>query len=272
MRTPPRLTRDDLLAALSKIDAEGWDGPAASQLLDHVRRYLVRPQVFAARLHGLAALQAEATGWETAWETLTRPYLRTTENLVGVLWVAIRRAVRGEVVAARFASSPRRGWCWSPSGHPDDDPAELVARRYEEPLSLEGLRQTGFEVSAPPMIAPLRAALDAVVAAMVDEGWDYAPARHAVEAVAANAGRGCARATTASGWRTLAHGTGLPPWQVRRLTVLLCGAPGWRGLIELMVETGHDALRQLGGPQRDPSNRGSAFAGATEPCHWKPAA
>jgi hypothetical protein len=123
MRRPPDLTRDDLLAVLDRIDVEGWDGPAASQLLVHVLRYLVRPQVLAARLHGLAAVQAEATGWEMAWETLSRPYLRTTENPMGVLWVAIRRAVRGEMVAARLASSDRRGWYWSPAGRPDDDPA-----------------------------------------------------------------------------------------------------------------------------------------------------
>jgi hypothetical protein len=93
------------------------------------------------------------------------------------------------------------------------------------------------------MVAPLGRALDAVVNAMVEEGWNHTKARHAVEAVAANAGLGQARATTAGGWRTLAHGTGLPPWQLRRLTVLLCGAPGWPGIVELMVETGHQALR-----------------------------
>jgi hypothetical protein len=35
MRTPPRLTRDDLLAALDRIDAEDWDSRAATQLLQH---------------------------------------------------------------------------------------------------------------------------------------------------------------------------------------------------------------------------------------------
>jgi hypothetical protein len=67
-------------------------------------------------------------------------------------------------------------------------------------------------------------------------------ARPAVEAVAANAGLGRSRSRTVGGWRTLAQGTGLPPWQLRRLTVLLCGAPGWRGLIEVMLETDHDVV------------------------------
>jgi hypothetical protein len=250
MHSPQDLTRDSLFAALDRIDVEGWDGPAASRLLDHVLRYLVRPQVRARRLRGLAADQAEATGWETAWEILCRPYLRATENPLGVLWVAIRRAVRGEVVAARLATSHRHGWCWSPSGHPDDDPAELVARRVEEPLSLDLLIEHRFEVPAPPMLPPLGPALGAVVAVMVEEGWSYPLARRAVEAVAANAGLGRTRARTAGGWRTLAQATGLPPWQIRRLTVLLCGAPGWRGLIEVMVETGHDVLR-------DPAVRGA---------------
>jgi hypothetical protein len=243
MRSPKALTPDSLFAALDRIDVEGWDGPAGSQLLHHVLRYLVRPQVRARRLHGLAAVQAEATGWETAWEILRRPYLRTTENPLGVLWVAIRRAIRGEVVAARLATSPRHGWCWSPAGHPDDDPAELVARRVEEPLSLDLLIEYQFEVPAAPMLAPLGPALGAVVRAMVEEGWSYPMARRVVEAVAANAGLGRTRARTAGGWRTLSQATGLPPWQIRRLTVLLCGAPGWRGLIEVMAETGTDVLR-----------------------------
>jgi hypothetical protein len=243
VRSPQDLTRDDLFAVLDRIEVEGWDGPSASELLDHVLRHLVRPQVLARRLRGLAAEQAEATGWETAWEILASPYLRTTENPLGVLWVAIRRAIRGEVVAARLASSPRRGWCWSPSGRPDEDRAVLVPRRVEEPLSLDVLMQTGFEVPAPPMLFPLGSALDAVVAVMVKEGWSYPVASRAVEAVAANAGLGRARARTAGGWRTLAQATGLPPWQLRRLTVLLCGAPGWPGLMEVMAETGSDLLR-----------------------------
>jgi hypothetical protein len=197
MRSPQDLTRDSLFATLDRVEVEGWDGTVASELLDHVLRYLVRPQVRALRLHGLAADQAEATGWETAWETLRRPYLRTTENPVGVLWVAIRRAIRGEVVAARLATSPRRGWCWSPSGHPDDDPAELVSRRFDEPLSLDMVMENEFEAPAPPMLFPLGPALDAVVEVMVDVGWTYTSARRVVEAVAANAGLARTRARTA---------------------------------------------------------------------------
>jgi hypothetical protein len=244
MRLPKDLTRETLFAALARVDVEGWDGPSGSELLDHVLRYLVRPQVRALRLRGLAADQAEATGWETAWEILRRPYLRTTENPLGVLWVAIRRAVRGEVVAARLATSPRDGWRWSPSGYPEDDPAELAVSRVQEPLSLDLLVEDRFEVPAPPMLLPLGPALRAVVEVMVEEGWSFQMARCAVEAVAANAGLGRARARTAGGWRILAQATGLPPWQIRRLTVLLCGAPGWRGLVEVMAETGIDVVRR----------------------------
>jgi hypothetical protein len=236
------LTREDLLACFSRIDAEGWDGPTARHLLDHLRRNLVRPQVSALRLRGPAAAQAEATGWETAWEILSRPYLRTTRNPMGVLWVAVRRAVRGEVVAARLASSDRNGWRWSPSGRPEDDPGELAARRYQEPLSLDALMQTDFDIPAPPMVAPLGRRLDAVMAAMVEEGWDPWAARRVVEAVAANAGLGRTRSTVAGGWRTLAHGIGLPPWQVRRVTVLLCGVPGWPGLMTVIDEVGRHVL------------------------------
>jgi hypothetical protein len=116
----------------------------------------------------------------------------------------------------------------------------------DEPLSLHLLIEREFELPAPPMLVPLGPALGAVVTVMVEEGWSYPMARRAVEAVAANAGLGRTRARTAGGWRTLAQATGLPPWQIRRLTVLLCGAPGWRGLIDVMVETGHDVLRHAG--------------------------
>jgi hypothetical protein len=103
---------------------EGWDGPSASELLDHVLRHLVRPQVLARQLRGLAAEQAEATGWETACEILASPYLRTTENPLGVLWVAIRRAIRGEVVAARLAPNPRHGWWLVPVRAPGRRPGQ----------------------------------------------------------------------------------------------------------------------------------------------------
>jgi hypothetical protein len=242
MRSLPSLTRDSLFTALDRIDMEGWDGPVGSQLLEYVLPCLVRPQVRALRLRGLAADHAEATGWETAWEVLRRPYLRTTENPLGVLWVAIRRAMRGEVVAARLATSARRGWCWSPSGRPDHEPAEKVSRRFDEPLSLDMLMEDGFEPVAPPVVAPLGPALDAVVKALADEGWTYTSARRVVEAVAANAGLGRTRARTVGGWRTLSQATGLQPWQVRRLTVLLCGAPSWPSLIEVMLDAKHDVL------------------------------
>jgi hypothetical protein len=61
------------------------------------------------------------------------------------------------------------------------------------------------------------------------------------------------------GWRTLAQATGLPPWQLRRLSVLLCGAPNWRGLIEVMTDTGHVFLHDSGRAERHPNNRIGAY-------------
>ena len=49
--------------------------------------------------------------------------------------------------------------------------------------------------------------------------------------------------TEVPGWRTLAITLGIPPWQARRVTVLLLGAPGWPGLAERWATGGPAALR-----------------------------
>lgn len=71
---------DVLLAALDRITTEGWDGPTACELLRVVRARIVVPLVVASRLQGAAAEQAEASGWERAWEVLSRPSLREARH------------------------------------------------------------------------------------------------------------------------------------------------------------------------------------------------
>jgi hypothetical protein len=61
-------SRDDrrLLDDLARIDSCGWEDPVATALLTFIRDDLVHPMVSSEGLCGLAAGQAEATGWEAA--------------------------------------------------------------------------------------------------------------------------------------------------------------------------------------------------------------
>src|SRR4051812_39908122 len=91
---PLTITRDreGLLAALSVIDDEGWEGPTATALLMFVRLKIARPLVIDVGLRGLAASQAEASAWQAAWIAMTKPSLRRAVSPWGVLWRAAKRA------------------------------------------------------------------------------------------------------------------------------------------------------------------------------------
>jgi hypothetical protein len=73
------LSRKELLARLAIIDAEGWDSPAGTDLLRYVLRTVVRSCVRLSGLRGRDAVEAEATAWAAAWESLAGDYLRHTE-------------------------------------------------------------------------------------------------------------------------------------------------------------------------------------------------
>jgi len=77
---------------------------------------------------------------------------------------------------------------------------------------------------------------------MGEAGWEPGEARTVVEGVALTAVRDGKVATDAVGWRPLAATLGVAPWRVRRVMVLLCGAPGWPGLVERMVADGTAVL------------------------------
>ncbi len=96
----PLDSREGLLEELFAIEAEGWGGPRGERLLSYVRSHIVAPQVAAAGLRGPAADQAEATGWAVAWETMATKSIRAARSPWGVLWIAVRRAIMGEVVAS----------------------------------------------------------------------------------------------------------------------------------------------------------------------------
>lgn len=246
--TPNRLdSREGLLAELAIIDAQGWDGPAGQRLLGHVRSRIVRPQVVAAGLRGPAADQAEATGWAAAWEVLSRPEIRAAASPWGLLWVAVRRAVLGEVVAAVHLAGVRNGWR---AEHARQEYSRGTDQQQpsDPPVSLAVLIEHGWEPAAQPIESgvELGPMLEQVVAALVRAGWQPRSARAVVEGVAVTAVRDGKSSAEAVGWRPLARRLGLPPWQVRRVTVLLLGAPGWPGVIERMVVEGRHVLQQRG--------------------------
>lgn len=234
---------EGLLEELAVIEKEGWEGPTAERLLAYVRAHVVRPQVVAAGLRGPAADQAEATGWAVAWETMSRSSMREARTPWGLLWVAVRRAIMGEVVGSAYLSGDRNGWRADSARH------ELQGRAgtAEPPVSLSVLIERGWE--PPAQAGPgndLGGRLEAVVSALVSVGWDERAALSVVEAVALTAVADGKSSTAAQGWRPLAARLGLPPWQVRRVTVLLLGAPGWPGLIERMSAGGCDVLDDAG--------------------------
>ena len=95
--TAPLLSREELLARLAIIDVEGWDRPAGTDLLRYGRRPVVRSCVRFCALRGRDAVEAEATAWEAAWESLASDYLGETEAPMNVLWAVVRRALLATV-------------------------------------------------------------------------------------------------------------------------------------------------------------------------------
>lgn len=102
------LTPESIRDALHQVDLHGWDGADGRALLDRVRRAVVVPAVRRSGLRGPAADQAEASGWEAAWDALRRPSARTAVNPGGMVWVAVRRAVAAERQARPW---PGNGQC-----------------------------------------------------------------------------------------------------------------------------------------------------------------
>jgi hypothetical protein len=84
--------------------------------------------------------------------------------------------------------------------------------------------------------------LDRVVALLVDAGWSHPAAELTVKAIAAHARTDGYRFGLSAGWRRLAPALDLPAWRVRRLTLLLVGAPGWPGLVERLALFGDPAF------------------------------
>ncbi len=235
-------TRDGLLAELAAIETEGWTTPRGERLLGHVRTRVVRPQVLAAGLNGPAADQAIATGWEVAWESLNSPAIREVDSPWGWLWVAVRRAILSEVMASAYLTSGRKSWRIAHARETGEAGAVL-----DPPLSLNRLMENGWDQPAPSeRILPLGERLQAIVSQLVQVGWEPRTAHAVVEGVAVTVHRGTAKVASAHGWRPLAARLAVPPWQVRRVTVLLLGEPGWPGLVARLAAEGTHILDERG--------------------------
>ena len=226
--------------ALETIDEQGWSGSAATALLTLVREDLVRPLVVGLGVRGAASWQAEATGWAAAWESLREPSLRSAVSPWGVVWTATRRAVMGEMLAARYCTSVRKAW-----------------RLHAE---------CGFQLLAPALVDvdgvpddELGRALDAqdranafgpstrtVLDVLVQAGWKRPELETLVDLIGLELGAGASGTTQKSGWRSIALELGVEPWRVRRLMTVLVGEPGWAGLVERVWNSGPAVLDEAG--------------------------
>ncbi len=231
-------TKAGLLALLDAVDVEGWNGHTATALLNYVRTDLIRPLAIDVGLRGAAASQAEATAWEAVWLQLCAPSLRSAKSPWGVIWQTARRALLGEILAARWGTNWRRAW--------EQDANERQGCDHR-PLSIECLAAVGTTFGAAALEVPgttttsVSTALDAAAGALASAGWDDYAARQIVGEIASMEDA-LGHDATIIGWRTLATRLGLPPWQARRLTAVLRGTVERPGLLARLIREGHPVL------------------------------
>lgn len=250
-------TQDRIREHLDRVECEGWNGPAGRELLELVRRDIVRPLVHRSGLRGLAADQAEATGWEVAWETLARPSTRISDNPGGMVWVAVRRSIKAEAAAQRLWPTSRcpdanqpganvlgdlavlnRG---SQACHGGDWPASPVG----PVVSLDVALAVGLEppdTHRPDSGSDLGPTLDRIVEALEAHQWTAEDVRDAVAILADNV-RADPGGGLAAPWRWVALRLGIAEWRTRRLAELLLGGEGWLGLVERIAQDGAEVLR-----------------------------
>lgn len=207
------LNTANLFATLDTVETEGWDGPAATQLLRQVRKQIARPLAVTAGLRGLGASQGEASGWQAAWEVLAHRDLRSLDHPWGAVVRAVQHAVAGEALAARYGTNVRAAWRLHRAGVP---PLASLA-----PV-LEG-NDGAPDRERPQTVITLSAACDLAVAALRDAGWPRAIAVQVVAKAADLPDPAEDPRSTVMGWRTMAAELGMPPWQARRLCLALLG-------------------------------------------------
>lgn len=232
------LDRESVRDRLDRIDDVGWDSIEGTALLSDVRHSIVRPAVRRARLSGPSAAQAESTAWAAAWVCLAGPAARAAENPAGVVSVAVRRAIWAE---CDFVS--RSGLTGSLVGPPSTHAGPDRDRRGPT-LSLDAVRASGWEPPAPaaPGSGPDSGGpLEHIVAALAEVGWQRQEVSAVVIDLANTSGTG---ATPRVAWRRVARRTGVQPWRVRRLGLLLLGDGTSSGLVELVEAHGSAVLRE----------------------------
>lgn len=241
-----------LLAALERIDVEGWDQETGRTVLDYAMRQVVRPAVRAVGCTGSDAEYAEATGWSAAWEALSVLSLRSTASPWGVVTAAVRCAVLNERMAETYGTDPRSAWRMHRFTKARGAPGRQVAGDWAKvadpaaltrPVSLTAMLDAGFDQpAASASIDGSGWRLAAITELLVRHGWRRKLAGAAVLHIAEYARRNLAGTPKAHGWREMSLELGIPPWQARRVTVLLLGAPGWPGLVERVANGGVEAL------------------------------
>ncbi len=244
----------NLFAALNRVEVEGWNGPTGRALLVYVRRQVVKPAVRSAGLGGASAAHAEATGWSVAWETLASPRIRAAVSPWALVTAAVRRAVLSDRMAERYRTAPWRAWRVERFLAAGSGPAKAGEWRevadphaLAKPLSLTALiEQDDFDRAGaddvPGDTDPGHVVAE-LAAVLVRGGWPAADAHEVVLHVADHALANRPDSAEVPGWRHLALSLGVPPWQARRVTALLLGAPGWPGLVERLATAGASALR-----------------------------
>lgn len=243
---PPRF-----LAALDRVDVEGWNGPAGDALLAYALREVVHPVARSARLSATETDSAIAVGWSAAWEAMRSPAIRDARAPWGAVTVAVRRAIFGEEMAERYQTEVRRAWRVRDfvEGRPEHGQRQPSGRRDAgdraaamRPVSLTAMIEQGYEPPVPGPPSEDGAGCDVLIATLARGGWAPSVARAAVLHVADEVLDRHRKSTVVAGWRGLAVELGIPPWQARRLTVLLMGTRDWSGLVERLATGGEQAL------------------------------
>jgi hypothetical protein len=243
---------DALFGALARIETEGWDGPTGREVLDYARTVVVARAVRSAGFTGgPEAEYAEATGWAAAWEAMTSRCIRTADSPWGVVAAAVRSAVLNERIAETYGTDARSAW--RVHRFKEAQRAEVRSRRngwsavadpaaLARPLSLTALIDAGYEPAAASGASSPQWRLPVITDLLVRHGWRRDVAHAAVLHVCDHARQNSNGHPKAHGWREMSLELGIPPWQARRVTVLLVGTESWPGLMERLDVGGEAAL------------------------------
>jgi len=236
--TTPGAPRDPdaLRSLLTRIDVEGWEGPSATALLGYIRETIVRPLTIDLGMRGRASGEAEASAWEDVWELLREPAIRTAVSPWGLIWAAARHAILSEAVCARFPTSRSRAWRL----------ARAQSAGQVEPIArLDDVAPDALPVVAMDGAAQPSSAVAGAVDALTRVGWSQDRAAEIVEDVLDDTPttRGMrwttrAHGWTSYGWRGMAERLDLPPWQARRLVIVLRGTAERPGLLPRLILAG----------------------------------